>query len=149
MRYLLILFLMCMCDRSIREVLQDVRLEQWRNDTCAASILYHESRGEGLKGQRAVYDVVLNRANHANKSLCGIMNEKNAFSWNIQNSKHTKPVKLMSIELYNILQSVRESEKVLEEQYLWFFSGKKKPRWAYKMKCKRIEHHNFCREKLK
>ena len=144
---MLILCVACTQKVDYSEQAHVERLEQYRNDKCAANILFHEARGESLLGQRAVYDVVMNRAAKGNRSVCEVMSERNAFSWNIQNSKHTKALRPMTQELHNLLQSVKNSDNVLSEKYLYFFGKHIKPKWSRKMSCSIVDSHLFCKEK--
>lgn len=48
---------------------------------CLALTLYHEARGEPLRGQEAVAEVVINRSLSRNKSVCQVVYEPNQFSW--------------------------------------------------------------------
>ncbi len=45
---------------------------------CLATALYHEARGESIKGQAAVAEVILNRVDDAGfpKSICGVVNQR-------------------------------------------------------------------------
>jgi len=45
--------------------------------TCLAKVIYHETRGEPLSGQKGVAKVVLNRKSdkHFPKTVCGVVNE--------------------------------------------------------------------------
>ncbi|WP_223634229.1 cell wall hydrolase [Rhodobacter sp. TJ_12] len=54
---------------------------------CLANTLYHEARGEGVAGQVAVAEVVLNRVDDPRfpRSVCGVVHQSNSrgcqFSW--------------------------------------------------------------------
>lgn len=48
---------------------------------CLALTIYAEARGEPEKGQYAVAEVVMNRANERNLTVCQVINEKGQFSW--------------------------------------------------------------------
>ena len=50
---------------------------------CLTEALYHEARGESVKGQRAVAEVILNRVDHPAfpKSVCGVVNQPSQFSY--------------------------------------------------------------------
>ena len=50
---------------------------------CLTEALYHEARGESVKGQRAVAEVILNRVDHPAfpKSVCGVVNQPKQFSY--------------------------------------------------------------------
>jgi len=51
--------------------------------TCLAKNIYHEARGEPVKGQLAVALVTLNRVNNINypNSICDVVYAKHQFSW--------------------------------------------------------------------
>ena len=46
---------------------------------CLSMAIYHESRGEPIKGQYAVAEVVLNRADKRNLDVCEVIYEKDNF----------------------------------------------------------------------
>lgn len=48
---------------------------------CLSLAVFHESRGEPERGQEAVAEVVLNRTEKRNKSVCQVVYEPNQFSW--------------------------------------------------------------------
>lgn len=48
---------------------------------CLALTIYHESRGEPVSGQYAVAEVVVNRSQERNLSICEVVYEPNQFSW--------------------------------------------------------------------
>lgn len=50
---------------------------------CLARNIYFEARGESLKGQLAVAHVTINRQNSSKypKTICGVVYQKNQFSW--------------------------------------------------------------------
>ncbi|HEY0212053.1 MAG TPA: cell wall hydrolase [Paenirhodobacter sp.] len=49
---------------------------------CLASALYHEARGEGVAGQQAVAEVILNRVDDGAfpRSVCGVVNQRSGGS---------------------------------------------------------------------
>lgn len=143
MRVLLLCLLLLICSQTQRET--HVDLEALRNERCMANALFHEARGESILGQRAVYDVVVNRSKASGKSVCEVIAERNAFSW-MTPGKHYKPMQPMSMELYNLLQSVEKSDRVLSGDYLWFFGKQIRPVWSRKMKCSTVDSHRFCRK---
>ncbi len=55
-------------------VAEQKRDEQW---SCLAEALYFEARGESVKGQFAVAEVIMNRAAHSNfpESVCGVVKQ--------------------------------------------------------------------------
>lgn len=63
---------------------QPVRVSVSTRDLeCLTEALYHEARGEGVQGQRAVAEVILNRVDNPRfpKSVCGVINQSGQFSY--------------------------------------------------------------------
>lgn len=48
---------------------------------CLALTVFYEARGEPEKGMYAVAEVVVNRANERNLTICEAVQEKDQFSW--------------------------------------------------------------------
>lgn len=50
---------------------------------CLSKIIYHEARGESLKGKKAVGMVAINRSKNPKfpSSICAVMVQPNQFSW--------------------------------------------------------------------
>jgi len=73
-----------------------------RDVECMAKNIYFEARGEGLEGMLMIADVTLNRASNPKfpSTICGVVNERNQFSWVPRNppinnkSKYREIVKL-------------------------------------------------------
>jgi hypothetical protein len=109
---------------------------------CLASAIYHEARGEKVKAQRAVLDVVMNRMVESGKSACEVLAERRQFPWHAR--KGWKPYNDSQREL---LSEVLTYPKVLkDEKFKWFYSGGA-PGWAKDMTCRRISRLTFCKEK--
>jgi hypothetical protein len=109
------------------------------DDRCIANAIYYEARAEPLAGRRAVLDVIENRMLATGKSACGIIKERNQFAW-----VGKKPMMPMTYQLQEMLTDVRNSNKILINEK--FFHSGNKPKWANKMKCRKIARHNFCAE---
>lgn len=62
-----------------------------REFDCLVRNVYYESRGESREGKLAVALVTLNRAEHERfpKSICGVVFQKNQFSWTTNYKKIT------------------------------------------------------------
>lgn len=63
---------------------QPVAVQVDPNDlTCLAEALYYEARGEGVAGQQAVAEVILNRVDHPRfpGTVCGVVNQRGQFSY--------------------------------------------------------------------
>lgn len=118
---------------------------------CLAVGLYYESRGESLHGQKAVADVVVNRALSRDKSLCHVLAEKNQFHWDARKMysplpkgiepQHGKARKIVAKLLMGKWKSsVGKSE--------FFLSGNVRPKWVRSMTLvKKVGGHRFYRLK--
>lgn len=64
-----------------------------RDVNCLAENIYHEARGESVKGQIAVAQVTINRMlhnKHFKSSICGVVYEKAQFSWTLDKPKRIR-----------------------------------------------------------
>ena len=127
--------------------------------TCLAKVIYHETRGEPLSGQKGVAKVVLNRKfdKHFPKTVCGVVNETTTnkgrkvcqFSWVCENNHQKfKPV---------YAKSFAESEEVAMKVYfekfrlpslndaLYYHATYVRPGWK-KEKIAQIGQHIFYKE---
>lgn len=99
-----------------------------KEDVCIAWVLHSESRGEPLKGQRAVYDVVKRRMVKRNLTACEVVKEPSQFS----GYKHGM-VLAADEEMLQRLRDVRRIPPVAP--YASYFHSKQvKPSWRTKMK---------------
>ena len=68
---------------------------------CMALAVFHESRGEIEIGQKAVAEVIVNRAQERNLSVCEVIYERGQFSnahkWKIPNSNNKSWDKTLKI----------------------------------------------------
>ncbi len=53
-------------------------VSEWQ---CMLKNIYHEARGEGVEGMKAVALVTLNRAKQQNKTVCEVVYQRKQFSW--------------------------------------------------------------------
>ncbi|CUH52542.1 cell wall hydrolase [Shimia marina] len=62
---------------SLPKVTEEQRTAEWQ---CLSEALYFEARGESVKGQFAVAEVILNRKDHSSfpQSVCGVINQGTA-----------------------------------------------------------------------
>lgn len=107
---------------------------------CLVSAIYHEARGEPVKGKRAVLEVVLHRAERYGKSVCEVVAQKRQFPW--FQKKGLVPLNSETLLHYN--QALEHEPVLRDENTLWFFSGPR-PVWSYKMKCRKEGRHWFCK----
>ena len=54
-----------------------------KSKACLAEAMYHEARGTGINGMRAVGEVIINRKNDKRfpNSICGVVNDRCQFSY--------------------------------------------------------------------
>jgi spore germination cell wall hydrolase CwlJ-like protein len=117
--------------------------EAWEEQTtCLSNVVWHEARGEKAEGQRAVLDVVLNRAKAKGVDICSVLTERKQFQW----TQHHSVAYEDTLKKVLLGKTLTERSPI-DSSYLWFYNSRLKPVWAKKMECKRIGHHNFCREK--
>lgn len=67
---------------------------------CLAVALYHEARGEPLRGIAAVAAVVLNRASKHNMDVCKVISMPKQFSW-YKHKPNMLPVSVLGPLLYD------------------------------------------------
>lgn len=115
---------------------------------CLADNLYHEARGEGMRGMVAVANVVINRRNdhHFPQDICKIIYQPKQFSWTIKRKlrkmkvKHTQEMLLISeLALRGLLRDITHGSQFYHANYV-------KPSWAYYMKHQAtVGKHRFYR----
>lgn len=117
---------------------------------CMTLAIFKEAEGEGLEGMRAVGDVIINRveSDEFPDEVCGVVLQPKQFSWvnKVRDKTIGGLVDVQSNTLIRIgnddtrLNAYRDAEAVaryvLSEnyrpryKYMYFFSGKKVPKWA-------------------
>ena len=105
-----------------------------RNINCMTEALYHEARGESIRGKIAVGHVILNRINLGyGKTPCDIVSQRKQFSW------YGKGYSVRETEKWNDCYIL--SKKILANETkdpthgsIFFHEKKIKPNW----KCKRV-----------
>jgi N-acetylmuramoyl-L-alanine amidase len=112
--------------------------------TCLAKNIYHEARGESLKGQVAVALVTLNRTKHENYpgTVCGVVYDKGQFSWT------SAPTRIVNNTAWK--SSIELAEAVLEGNItlpnfnaLYFHNVSIRPKWKTQVRPLRIGNHVF------
>jgi cell wall hydrolase len=101
---------------------------------CMVNAVYHEARGEPVKGQRAVVDVIHNRAAKSGKSVCEVVAEPHQFTW--YRKKPEVPLTSEHLAFYN---AALHHPKVLTSENFIFFG-----KHPFGTKCVRIASHRFC-----
>lgn len=120
----------------------DQRAHLEREQKCLVSLVWHEARGEGAKGRRAVLDVVHSRAQVRGWSYCRTVAEPSQFPW----YKRKGLVELTDDTLATYNAAFEHRAVLTDEKHLWFYSGPR-PSWAKRMWCEKLGRHTFCRER--
>lgn len=104
---------------------------------CLISAVWHEARGEPVKGKRAVLDVVIHRAAKSGKSYCEVVAAPKQFPW--FKKKGLVEVNSETRKHYN---EAVENGRVLKDERFVYFNGVR----PYGHSCVRIGKHTFCKE---
>lgn len=131
----------------------DVKIDTARLDTlpkasgdgewqCLAEALYFEARGESVKGQMAVAEVILNRVNSRKfpNSVCGVVHQGGTERNSCQFSYHCDGRREVFAEgkAYERVGKIAElmlagRERSLTDGALYFHNDGVRPRWARRM----------------
>lgn len=129
MRWILGLLLFCVCtDLAVPPPIKPLP----DDDLCLAWVIKDEARGEPLKGQRAVLDVVLKRMEVRKLTACEVVKESKQFSGykpGMEFKLHKNVDEKDLTRLYNL----RKMNPVVE-QSTYFHAEYVKPDWRHKMK---------------
>lgn len=114
---------------------------------CLTKNIYHESRGEPVRGQLSVAQVTINRtlAKSYPSTICEVVYQKNQFSW----TRNEKTVSSQNMnEAYTLANQTIEqgyADKKLEKSFaLYYHAISVHPVWASKMKkLEKIGNHTF------
>lgn len=84
---------------------------------CLALAIFHEARGEPIKGQKAVAEVVLNRTNHPSfpQTVCGVVKQPRQFSWVNKNVSLSNPPPIIYKNV-QAQESWAQAKKIAQEQ---------------------------------
>jgi len=116
---------------------------------CLAKNIYHEARGQSIKGQIAVAAVTLNRAHAQHKTICEIVYQHAQFSWTDQNLPKPRPghvwrnIRVLAVHL--IRQRYTDPTHGADH----YHTVTSNPRWARSTRMKftvRIGAHMFYKE---
>ena len=122
---------------------------------CLAEAIYFEARGELIKGQIAVAEVIMNRVNSSNfpNKICKVISEgkKNLnacqFSYNCDGMLET----IVEKKIYNRILKIssvlyKGFASVLTDGAVFYHSDEVRPKWAKKLKkTAEIGRHHFYR----
>lgn len=104
---------------------------------CLALNIFHEARGESLKGQVAVAMVTLNRVKSGKypNTICAVVYQKAQFSWTLGKRKRVKDWKAYNTVLaltHNILRGKIKHD--ITKGATFYHTKQVKPYWSYDMK---------------
>ena len=142
--------------RALNKVKVRGKTDNWY---CLAEALYFEARGEPLRGQIAVAEVILNRVDSKRypNSVCGVVQQgqhrRNAcqFSYNCDGRSN----RIGNKKAFNTLGKLAYvmmsgAERELTGDALYYHNNTVRPRWSRKMvKTARIGRHIFYRRPVK
>lgn len=85
---------------------------------CLALAIFHEARGEPIKGQQAVAEVVINRTKDQDfpNTVCSVIKQKSQFSWYKPNISLSTPPKSIKTNIQS--QEAWENAKKIAKQQL-------------------------------
>lgn len=117
-----------------------------RDLQCLSEALYFEARGEGVQGQKAVAEVIMNRVDHPRfpKTVCGVVNQRGQFTYN-------KSGRIREKGTYARVQKVAMAAlagapRTLTNGATYFHARGVKPSWSHRFeRTIRIGSHTFYR----
>ncbi|RJE80334.1 cell wall hydrolase [Paracoccus sp. JM45] len=115
---------------------------------CLAEALYHEARGEGAQGQRAVAEVILNRVDSRSfpTTVCGVIRQPSQFSYTIGGRKPIRN-KAAYLRAKDIAENALSgAPRQLTGGATYFHTPSVRPAWARRFqKTVQIGSHIFYR----
>lgn len=119
-----------------------------RDLSCLTEALYYEARGEGVQGQKAVAEVILNRVDHPRfpKSVCGVVNQSGQFSYHGRVSKRFNERGAYQQAKTIARAALLGAPRNLTNGATYFHTGGVRPSWSRKfLRTTRIGSHIFYR----
>ncbi|RDW12451.1 cell wall hydrolase [Paracoccus thiocyanatus] len=131
--------------RTARTSQATVRIDP--NDLqCLAEALYFEARGEGVQGQRAVAEVILNRVDHPRfpRTVCGVVNQRGQFTYN-KNARIREKGTFARVQKV-AMAALAGAPRTLTNGATYFHARSVSPSWARRFeRTARIGAHTFYR----
>jgi spore germination cell wall hydrolase CwlJ-like protein len=117
----------------------------YTNETiCLAKNIYHEARGESIRGKLAVAKVTLNRvaSGKFKQTICGVVYQRGQFSWT--ESKY-KPIldKSAWADSLHIAKLLMLNPELSKTQAMYYHNLKVKPNWRQLERVDKIGNHVF------
>jgi spore germination cell wall hydrolase CwlJ-like protein len=141
---------------------QEVVIQEFKNSerNCLIAALYHEARGEGKLGLKAVASVIYNRKNHPYfpSSYCGITNQYKQFSYTLLNKPSGEELEAFvpAYESKVYAEILTLSESMVNERFkpslapsvMWYTTKKVSNKWTKKKRVvAEIGNHRFYADK--
>jgi N-acetylmuramoyl-L-alanine amidase len=115
--------------------------QQQQQQQCLTEALWHEARSEQYAGMKAIAEVVYNRANSTNETICEVIKKPWQFSYRNRLAKDYKldPKQITNLldqqAYYTALSIAREGyTRFLGSDVMWYAHIGVKPVWAKQMK---------------
>lgn len=112
---------------------------------CLAEMIYHEARGEGIQGQRAVAEVILNRAKRPDypSNLCSVVSQPGQFAKKSPIRERSAMARATSVAQ----EVVSGKVPAVTSGATHFHTPAVNPAWSRKFeRTARIERHIFYRQ---
>lgn len=110
-----------------------------KEQRCLYNAIFYEANLESMAGKKAVWQVVVNRAEKKGVSVCSVVRERGQFSW-----WGKKPYKALDASYYHRVVNTRSPVGL---GVVYFHNIKVKPKWARKMLyVATIGRHRFYKE---
>lgn len=101
---------------------------------CLTEALYHEARGEGVAGQQAVAEVILNRVDNPRfpTTVCGVINQRGQFSYKgrVSNRYGEKAAFRLAQNIAN--SALAGAPRTLTGGATYFHTRAVRPKWSRK-----------------
>lgn len=115
---------------------------------CMLKNIYHEARGEGVEGMKAVALVTLNRAKQQDKTVCEVVYQRKQFSWTNTAKGRNKPITGDINVAYNVASAAMNDNLIdFTAGATHYHTKKVKPVWRKALdKVVVINNHIFYRK---
>ncbi len=123
---------------------------------CLATALYFEARGEGVKGQAAVAEVILNRVESPSfpRTICGVVNQSNSRGCQFSFTCDGRPERIGDRGAWQVAGKIARvmidgAPRRLTDGATYFHTPSVRPSWAKRFeKTAKIGRHIFYRAPL-
>ncbi|MDO5633103.1 MAG: cell wall hydrolase [Paracoccus sp. (in: a-proteobacteria)] len=117
--------------------------------SCMAEALYFEARGEGVHGQAAVAEVILNRVDSRRfpSTVCGVVNQRAQFSYTIGGKPRIRNQAAYNRAVDIARRALSGHPRKLTGGATYFHTTAVRPNWSHRFtRTTRIGNHIFYRQ---